>query len=158
MSSSKCHTSCECWVLVDLTWPLVAFVLKSLVFLQGQPQSQIFIIERKKRSIFILHCTSLWIFLRGTQPYNHHGSKILPPKGFINAFLYGFETSSLQEPSTTTSLHHIHALHLHKSQHYHTPLFSMLLFFQLHIFYLHHSHVTFTHTWSLHFPLQKQIK
>jgi len=42
-------------------------------------------------------------------------------------------------------LHHIHALHLHKSLHYHTPLFSMLLFFQLHMFYFHRSHVMFTH-------------
>ena len=76
---------------------------------------QIFIIERKKRSIFILHCTSLWIFLRGTQPYNHHGSKILPPKGFINAFLYGFETSSLQEPSPTTSLNLIFVRQINNS-------------------------------------------
>ena len=55
-------------------------------------------------------------------------------------------------------IYHIHALHLHKSLHYHTSSFSMLLFCQLHTFYFHCSHVMFTHTWSLHFPLQKKQK
>ena len=55
-------------------------------------------------------------------------------------------------------IYHIHALHLHKSLHYHTPSFSMLLFRLLHIFYFHCSHVIFTHAWSLHFPLQNKNK
>jgi len=62
-------------------------------------------------------------------------------------------------------IYHIHALHLHKSLHYHTSSFSMFLFCQLHTLYFHLSHVMFTHAWSrhivayaLHFPKKDNKK
>ena len=54
-------------------------------------------------------------------------------------------------------IYHIHALHLHKSLHYHTPSFSKPLFCQLHISYFHRFHAWSWHkvVHVLHFPKKK---